>query len=69
MQKDSAFRTIQVAVLLYRFALYLLTAAAVVLRDKQEKNKQLDIKKKSFARKWFGQECKSFKNKSSLRVS
>ena len=45
MQKDSAFRTIQVAVLLCMVCSVLVTASAVVFRDKQEKNKQLDIKK------------------------
>ena len=45
MQKDSALRTIQVAVLLCMVCSILVTTSAVVLRDRQEKNKQLDIKK------------------------
>ena len=45
MPKDSAARTILVAVLLCIVCSVLVTAAAVVLREKQEKNKQLDVKK------------------------
>ena len=45
MPKDSAARTILVAVLLCIVCSVLVTAAAVILREKQEKNKQLDVKK------------------------
>ena len=45
MQKDSAVRTLLVAVLLCIVCSVMVTSAAVVLRDKQEKNKQLDVKK------------------------
>ena len=45
MQKDSAVGTILVAVLLCIVCSVMVTASAVVLRDKQEKNKLLDIKK------------------------
>ena len=45
MQKDSAARTILVAVLLCLVCSVLVTSSAVVLRDRQVKNEQLDIKK------------------------
>lgn len=45
MQKDSAGRTILVAVLLCVACSVLVSSAAIFLRERQEKNKQLDIKK------------------------
>ena len=45
MQKDSVSRTILVAAVLCIICSVLVTSSAVVLRDRQEKNKQLDIKK------------------------
>ena len=51
MQKDSAVGTILVAVLLCIVCSVMVTASAVVLRDKQEKNKLLDIKKPA-SREW-----------------
>ena len=45
MPKDSAARTILVAVLLCMVCSVLVTSSAVILREKQTKNKQLDIKK------------------------
>ena len=45
MQKDSAARTILVAVLLCIICSVMVTASAVLLRDRQIKNEQLDIKK------------------------
>lgn len=45
MQKDSALKTIMVAVLLCIVCSVAVSFAAVFLKDRQEKNKQLDIKK------------------------
>lgn len=45
MQKDSASRTILIAVLLCVVCSVMVTTSAVMLRDKQDKNKLLDIKK------------------------
>ena len=45
MQKDSAARTILVAIILCIICSLMVTSSAVFLRDKQTKNKQLDIKK------------------------
>lgn len=45
MQKDSAARTILVAVILCIICSVLVTSSAVVLRERQSKNKQLDVKK------------------------
>ena len=45
MQKDSAGKTLLVAVLLCIVCSLMVTSSAVILRDKQETNKQLDIKK------------------------
>lgn len=45
MQKDSAARTILVAVSLCVVCSVLVSSAAVFLKDRQNKNKQLDIKK------------------------
>ena len=45
MQKDSATRTITVAVVLCIICSVLVTASAVLLREKQSINKQLDVKK------------------------
>ena len=45
MQKDSAARTILVAVLLCVVCSVLVSSAAVFLKERQDKNKQLDVKK------------------------
>ena len=58
MQKDSAVGTILVAVLLCIVCSVMVTASAVVLRDKQEKNSCLTSKKPA-SREWNSKRSES----------